>query len=315
MTKQEHIQKLYYANPGISSRDLAVAVGCSNRTVRYALEKIRGKMGCNPAKILLFDLETSPMEVYSWGLWKQLIQPHQVMKDWAVLSWSAKWLFSEKTMGMVVSPEEASNRDDKEIMEALWSLMDEADIIIAHNANKFDVKKMNARFIQNGLLPPSPYRVIDTLASVKRVFGFSSNKLDYINQLLGITQKMAHEGFDMWKKAVNGTPEEAYEALGNMMKYNHVDVLALEELYVTIRPWIKSHPNVNLYQDWSGEDEKQLIHCVNCGSDSIIWDGKYYTPAGRFKSFRCSSCGAIGRSRYSDISFAERKTLGISVAN
>jgi hypothetical protein len=200
-------------------------------------------------------------------------------------------------------------------MLALWGLMDEADIIIAHNANKFDVKRMNSRFVQNGMLPPSPYRVIDTLASVKRVFGFSSNKLDYINELLGITQKMAHEGFGMWKKAVNGTSEESFKALGNMLEYNKVDVLALEELYVTIRPWIKSHPNVNLYQNVEGAKNNASISCVNCGTSDIAWSGKYYTPAGRFNAFRCNHCGAIGRSRYSDISREERKTLGISVSN
>jgi hypothetical protein len=313
MTKQEQIQKLYYVNPSATTTELAEQVGCSNRTARYALESIKSNSAFSPAKILLFDLETSPMEVYSWGLWKQLIQPQQVMKDWAVLSWSAKWLFSETTMGMVVSPEEAKDREDKDIMEKLWGLMNEADIIIAHNANKFDVKRMNARFIQNGLLPPSPYRVIDTLASIKRVFGFSSNKMDYVNELLGLTMKLAHEGFDMWKKAVNGTSEESFAALGNMLEYNKVDVLALEELYMMIRPWIKSHPNVNLYQDWKEEDDQ--IHCVNCGSDNITWNGKYYTPSGRFASFRCNSCGAMGRSRYSDITLAERKTLGIAVAN
>jgi len=313
MTKQKQIQRLYYANPSRSTEDLADEVGCSKRTVRYALEKIRGSQGINPAKILLFDLETSPMEVYSWGLWKQLIQPHQVIKDWSVLTWSAKWLFADGIMSMAVSPQDARNRTDKEIMEKLHGLMNEADIIVAHNANKFDVKRMNSRFIQNGMLPPSPYRVIDTLACVKRVFGFSSNKLDYVNQLLGIQQKMSHEGFNMWKKAVNGTDEDSFEALGTMMDYCNVDVLALEELYVTIRPWIKSHPNVNLYQDYKGKDD--TIRCAHCASDDIIWSGKYYTPAGRFNAFRCDSCGAVGRSRYSDLSTDERKHLGMSIAN
>ena len=151
MSKQEEIQKLFYSNPSLSSTELALQVGCSKRTVRYALEKIRGKQGVNPAKILLFDLETSPMEVYSWGLWKQLIQPHQVMKDWSVISWSAKWLFDSNMMGMAVSPDDARDRKDSKIMKKLWDLMDEADIIIAHNANKFDVKRMNSRFIQNGM--------------------------------------------------------------------------------------------------------------------------------------------------------------------
>lgn len=54
--------------------------------------------------------------------------------------------------------------------------------------------------------------------------------------------------------------------------------------------------------------------CSNCGSDDIEWKGYYYTPAGRFKSFRCSNCGGIGRSRFSDLTKEEKLNLTISVA-
>lgn len=312
MTKQEEVREIYKAYPEMSTTELAERVGCTPRTVRYALHGVRaGQLG-NHAKILLFDLETSPLEVYSWGIWKQLINPAMVMKDWSLLSWSAKWLFEAEVMGEVVTPNEAHVRTDKSIIRQLWELMDEADIIIAHNAVKFDVKKMNARFILNGMLPPSPYRVIDTLSIVKRMFAFTSNKLDYVNGLLGITQKMNHEGFGMWKKCVNGTREEAAQALRTMMEYNKIDVVALEDLYVVLRPWIKSHPNVNLYMDVEDTDGK--VHCANCGAGNIHWNGKYYTPAGRFKAFRCLDCGAIGRSRFSDLSTNERKALGLAIA-
>ena len=114
----------------------------------------------------------------------------------------------------------------------------------------------------------------------------------------------------MWKDCVRGTEDEATKALKAMLAYNKVDIKALEELYLMIRPWIKGHPNVNLYQDFNEEDGG-FTHCTNCGSEEITWHGKYYTPGGRFKAFRCE-CGAVGRSRVSDITAAERKTLGIS---
>jgi hypothetical protein len=77
--------------------------------------------------------------------------------------------------------------------------------------------------------------------------------------------------------------------------------VALEELYLKLRPWIKSHPNLGLYVE--GEV------CPTCGSDQITWKGKYRTPAGEYKTFRCE-CGAIGRSRHSE----PKKSLQRSVA-
>lgn len=310
MNKQELVREIYQKHPDMATHEIAETVGCSRRTVRYALQGMRGR-DMNPAKILLFDLETSPLEVYTWGIWKQVINPGMIIKDWALLSWSAKWLFEADVVGEVVTPKAARDRTDREIIHDLWKFMDEADIIIAHNAVKFDVKRMNARFILNGLLPPSPFRVIDTLSVVKRMFGFTCNKLDYVNGLLDITQKMQHSGFQMWKDCVNGTIDEAEAALTTMLKYNKVDVVALEELYIVLRPWIKSHPNVNLYHDTG----RYTTHCPNCGSGDLKWNGKYYTPAGRFRAFRCLDCGAIGRSRYSDLTKRERKELGLAIAN
>ena len=56
----------------------------------------------NLPKILLFDIETSLMEVYVWGLYKQFIPHTNIIKDkngeektWYVLSWAAKWLYDE----------------------------------------------------------------------------------------------------------------------------------------------------------------------------------------------------------------------------
>jgi hypothetical protein len=253
------------------------------------------------------------MEAYVWRLWKQSVNPNQIMKDWSMLSWAAKWLFDSKVYGDVVGPKDANRREDAKLCKELWELMEEADIVITHNGNRFDLPRIRTRFLMNGLPPYREPRSIDTLAVLKRSFQFTSNKLDLVNEQLNILQKLDHEGFDMWKKACNGEYTDAMSALTTMLAYNKQDVLALEDLYMVLRPWIKSHPNINLYQDWDAEDSN--TKCAHCGSSDISWDGKYYTPAGRFMSFRCDSCGAIGRSRYSDLCTDERKALGMSVAN
>ena len=89
------------------------------------------KMGRKGVNVLILDIETSPLEVYTWGLYKQRINPCNVIKDWAVLTWAAKWLCDSKIHSGVVTPFDATNRDDRTIITALWKLVDEADIIIA----------------------------------------------------------------------------------------------------------------------------------------------------------------------------------------
>lgn len=256
--------------------------------------------------ILLIDIETAPMNVYVWKMWKQDVHDHQIERDWFCLTWSAKWLFDDKIYSNRLTPEEALDCNDERIMVDLWPLLDKANIVIAHNANGFDIPRVNMRFLYHGLTPTSGYQVIDTLTVLRKNFGFSSNKLDYVAKTLGIPAKIDDGGFENWIAAMKG--EES--ALIKMEKYNRNDVVILEDVYMKIRPWIKSHPNVNLYNDYVGEA------CPNCGSSSVKETNKYYyTQVGRYEIVRCSTCGALGRRRVSTVDKDKRKSLLVSIAN
>ena len=292
------------SHPEMSNREIADIVGCSRRLARmvrneYAQPKENIK---TLPKILLFDIETSPMEVYVWGLYKQQIPIQNVIKDWSILSWSAKWLFSPDVMSAVVTGEEAKNREDKSIIQKLWGLIDSADMIVAHNGAKFDVRKTNLRFKINNLPPPMPYSIIDTMKHAMRVFGSASYKLDYLNKMFGLELKR-EAPYAWWVGAVNGDED----CLANLLYYNRFDVLVLEELYLALRPWMKNHPNVGLYID---TDETV---CTNCGAEKLDWGGFYYTPVGKYRAFRCLKCGAIGRSRTNDFTKDDRDRLLRSV--
>jgi len=290
----------------LSNRQIAELVGCSRRTVRRILgaQRRREYIGKREPKILLFDLETSPMEVFTWSLrvngW---LNHDNIIKDWSILSWAAKWLYDSHVISQVVTPEEAQQRRDKSILDVLWSLLDQADIIIAHNGIMFDEKIMNTRFLANGYSPPSPYQFIDTKQVLKKNFRFSSMSLDYANKYLNLDRKISTT-FQLWKDCVNGD----YTALNKMVEYNRQDVLALEELYLMIRPWIKSHPNLGVYT------ETIEPICPTCGSTRIVVRGDYGTPAGLFESYQCHSYGAISRGRKSILDKEQRSCLPISTA-
>ena len=304
MNKSERIATLVKQDPTLSSTFVAETVGCTERLVRKVKQDL-GTPGITMPKILLFDIETAPLEVYVWHLYKNVVTPGMMIKDRSILSWSAKWLFEDNIMGQVVTPKEAFNREDNSIMHKLWELLNAADIVIAHNGIEFDVKISNARFALNEMVPPMPYRVIDTLRAAKRVFSVPSFKLEDLNQYFGLELKMEHEGMGLWKRCVN----QDKAALQTMLKYNKRDVAILEELYLKIRPWIKSHPNLGLYIDT--EDTV----CTNCGNKNLTLGGNYFTPAGKYRSFRCDSCGAIGRSRISDLDKEEKARLLLSISS
>lgn len=288
----------------------------TRRYCRNTLDRLQGKTTeltnssntpnpKNLPKILVLDIETSPMEIYTWGLkiYNKYVPPSNVIKDWALLSWSGKWLCGSKVFSQVVSTTDAKNRNDKSILQRLWDLMNEAAIIIGHNVEQFDIRKINTRFIINGFPPPSPYQVVDTYKIAKKYFLFSSNKMQYLNKQLHLKNKL-ETNFELWVRCINGD----IEALNYMEEYNKYDCFATEDMYFIFRPWIKSHPNVGLYM----ETDKPVCHV--CGSTELQNDGFYYTPCGKFNALRCKICGSISRERINIYDKLKRPVLIRSTA-
>ena len=233
-------------------------------------------------KILLFDIETSPIIAHTWGLFDQNISLNQIQVDWNVLAWCAKWLGSKELM--YADQRNARDiTDDKKIIKALWKLLDEADIVVTQNGNTFDTKKVNARFIFHGMKPPSSYKKIDTLKLAKKYFGFTSNKLAYMTaKLCTKYKKLEHKNFpghELWSECLKGNKK----AWKEMEKYNKHDVLSLEELYTKLRPW-DSSINLNLYSDG-------LVEACSCGSCLITKNGYCYTSIGKYQRYQCAACG------------------------
>lgn len=237
-------------------------------------------------KILLLDIETSPMQAYVFNLWKQNIAWDHTKGHWFILCWSAKWLYQDEILSDRLTPEEAINEDDSRIVRSIWYLLNEADIVIAHNALGADLPWLNTRFVMNGFVPPKPYQIVDTLKVCKQKFGFASNKLDALCEYFNIPHKDPTD-FELWRKCVNGDDE----ALEYMLKYNRNDVKILEQVYLVLLPWINGHPNIaNLVND---------NVCTHCGSDNLeeIKDKYYFTGVNKYKLYRCKNCGTVIRGR------------------
>ena len=239
-------------------------------------------------KILIFDIETAPSKGFIWSLWKEVRNFSFIDRDWYVLCWAAKWLDSKEIMSSSLPefPDYNKNKEnDRDVLLKLHKLLDEADVVIAHNGINFDRKKVNARFIYHGITPPSPYRMIDTLDVCRKEFAFTSNRLNDVGQFLNIGKKLDTGGFQLWKDCLDGD----LIAWKKMVRYCKRDISLLEKVYLTLRPYISQHPNIAL--------EADRPSCPKCHSHKINFRGYYYTNASQFKRFKCLSCGGWGKQR------------------
>ena len=240
--------------------------------------------------IITLDIETSPIIAYTWGLWKQNIGLNQIIRDWTVLSYCAKTL-GQRSVRYLDTADKDDPYDDADIMLALWHELDRADIIIVQNGVKFDLRKINARFLQMGLPPPSPYKLIDTMLEARKVAAFTSNKLEWLATVLTEVRKDKHHqfpGFELWTECLKKNPK----AWAVMRKYNPKDVIATEKVYLRLRPYIVGHPNVAVYND------SEKVQCPKCGSTKVHKRGNTSTQTGEYHRYRCTSCMGWSRSRY-----------------
>ena len=176
-------------------------------------------------KILVFDIETAPLEasIFQKSIYGKFISNDQILSDWYMLTWSAKWLFEDNVISNRLTGKESVNEDDSRIVKGLWDLLNQSDITVAHNGDRFDTPNMNTRFIVNNLPPTIPYRTIDTLKVAKRQFGFTHNGLDALARALGFDVGKLDTRFELWKKCRAGDEE----SLKYMDEYNQNDVVSI----------------------------------------------------------------------------------------
>lgn len=267
---------------------------------KRGIKKENKRLIMKAPKILIFDIENSYIKTALWHINKNYVNKTQILEDWYILSWSAKWLYDDEVMSDVLTPKESIKKNDFRIVKSLWELLNEADFVISYNGNFHDIPKSNTRFLVHGLPPPAPYKSIDIYQTISRVFSFTNKSMDFVNCELGLDRKKENSGMELWTLAMAGNQE----ALKEMEEYNKVDVTILEEQYLRVRPWIKNHPHIGLYHD------STETMCGYCGSKDLIYTEKMSsTPSGLYKIFRCSCCDGIGRAKINELTKSKRKSL------
>ena len=250
-------------------------------------------------KVLIFDIETAPIVGLVWGMHDQNLGVNQIIKRRSVLSFAAKWLGVDGVM-FAGTGGQRDVRDDKAIMKKLWSLMDEADVILGQNSNKFDEPIVRGRFAVHKLGNPSPYRRLDTCVMGRRL-GLESSKLENMTEVFcPELKKSIHKSFPgmtLWTECL----ENNKKAWAEMEAYNCQDVLGTEGVYKAIAPYSKTI-NFDVYREGT-------VTTCNCGSTNLHNKGYVYTDNAKYRAYRCRDCHAYIKSKANLLSKDKRKSL------
>lgn len=229
-------------------------------------------MKAKKPRVLFYDIETSPNLAYVWGKYEQDVIAFK--EEWSLLSFAYKWQ-GEKSVEVVT----ASNYKEAMLVKALHTLFDSADVIIGHNSEKFDNKKVKAKFVEYGLAPPKPYKSVDTLKIARSQFAFNSNKLDDLGKILRVGGKVATGGFGLWLKCMAGDKQ----AWKKMARYNKQDVVLLEKVYEKLKAWAPNHPDMAVLSGAKGT-------CPVCTSSDVQKRGYQATKAAKKQRLQCNEC-------------------------
>lgn len=228
-------------------------------------------------RILIYDIESTPNIGYTWDKWETNVI--EFIKEWELLCVAYKW-YGEAGEVKVIARPDFKGKSDKALTKEVWKLFNEADVLLAHNGNSFDYKKLRAKFIEHGLPPHSPVKNLDTKVIAKRQFAFNSNSLNDLGKLLKVGKKVPTGGFDLWL----GCMHNDKESWKKMKAYNKQDVALLELVYEKLKAWNTDTVNLATFKG-------DRYGCPTCGSTSVQRRGEYVATTTVYQRLCCNTCG------------------------
>lgn len=233
-----------------------------------------------PQKILLYDIETSHNLVAAFKLFEDYTPPENIVQERYVVSVAWKWL-GDKTVSVVsVLDDEKlykqNPHNDLHVLKTFHKILSEADVIVGHNSDKFDIKFLEGRMLIQGLEPLPPINKIDTYKIAKKRFLFNSNKLDYLGKVLGCGRKIKTDR-TLWLGVLAGDKA----SVEKMAQYNKGDVKLLEKVFLRLLPYIPNYPLTG-----NGVSE-----CPRCASKKVQSRGLAKTVTRVYQRFQCQGCG------------------------
>jgi hypothetical protein len=235
-------------------------------------------------KVLLLDVESLPNIQYGYDLWNGS-KPAMIIKERAIVTFAYKWLGEKQTKVITSADYQPITKsgwnpyNDKRLVEEIGKIINQADYVVAHYGDKFDMRIIRARTLINGLPSIAPVPTMDTYKLAKKYFNLNANRLDYLGKLLGFGGKL-HTGWELWQSCAEGD----LKALDKMARYNKRDVDLLEKVFLKLLPHTQSNLNYKLFSDRAG--------CPHCGSTKLQKRGTIVNRLTKRIRMHCQDCGS-----------------------
>lgn len=236
-------------------------------------------------RILYYDLEISPLLTWTYKAWdSNAIKIEQPQK---IISFAYQWEGEKTVHCKVLSDYEGYkpdkfNIDDEAIIRDLYDVMEQADLLVGHNSNGFDYKHANARFLYYEMNPLPQQKFSDSLKMARKYFKMPKNNLGEVYYYLfhkeGKT-KVTHA--DILWDYLDGD-EKAHK---QMREYNKRDIVITKAIYERMRPFDKSHPNMNFFM-------RDGMRCKACTSKKLERQHQsLYLRISKRMRYVCLDCG------------------------
>lgn len=230
------------------------------------------------SKIMFFDIETSPNVVYSWRVGNKInLTTDNIVHERKIICISWKYEHEDYVYSLTWD----KNQDDKQMLKEFGKELENCDVAIGHNGDKFDIKWVKTRNIIHKLPPLNNIVTIDTLKLARRYFNFNSNRLDYLGDILGVGRKHETGGYSLWTAVLDGDKK----ALNKMVEYCNQDVILLEDVFHEITPYVDRMPaHLGIIKG------KDRVSCKACGSTDTQKYGIRKKTTGSYQRYKCNSC-------------------------
>ena len=241
-------------------------------------------------RVILYDIETSHNLVAKFDLRDDYIPHTNIITERYMICAAWKELGAKRVQAVSVIDEPkrfaANHHDDFHVIKTLHKTLSEADVIVAHNGDKFDFRWLQGRMLFHKLPPLPPLKSVDTYKVARRQFALNSNRLDYIGKYLGLGGK-TNTPAGLWLDVLKGDKK----AVRTMVDYNKRDVELLERIYLRLLPYAGPVVNLQLYA--------QDNCCPHCGSKHYVACGYRYADTQVYRRFLCRNdkCRKWFRSR------------------
>jgi len=246
-------------------------------------------------KVLILDIELSKAIYYSFPSFRPVkLNLKDKIQGQFIISAAWRWWGEEEIKLVSVLDDKRRFKrdfsDDYHVVNELCEVVKEADILVGHNSDGFDVKHLSFMAYKHDL-PPLPHlNSIDTLKQARRRFKNDSLSMDEIAKIRQLTHKTdVPNKNQVWNDASSGCPI----AIQTIADYNIDDIDVQTEMFDDMLPWMINHPVLHLLE---GEASKGMV-CGACGEvEDLQKRGFAYNKqrTTKYQRFVCNTCNHWG---------------------